>query len=638
MKKIFFDTIKLLKKAGPVRYYGAAALVFCLMFRFSVGATGGDPTFVRMGDVNGDGVVTASDVFGLIAGLGKTESAFSGSFVSADMNADGRLSTADVLSLMRYMGGSGSEVAEAEALTLSADSLRLGLGESASLGAALAPENATVKKLIWRSTDEAVATVDENGLVSAKGFGTALIIASSGDGQASARCLISVGLVGAEFSPAEIYLYENQSPVLLTPTVYPAEAAGVSFVWQSSDWDVAGVDSFGGVTPLKEGAAVIGASFGDITAACTVHVLPEPEPAEAENAPDISQQRSLGKGVFTNYLRLSRTLDSMLDIQCRLYNVTFDASASPASPEIVADRVNPERHVSGAEKYQFLDLSVPNNMTADELNVYLKGKGILDGMGQAFIDAANEFGVSEAYLVAHACLESGNGRSQLARGVEDGGVTVYNMFGIGAYDGNALRGGAAYARAQGWTSPEAAIKGGAKWIAQNYIYRSNTRQNTLYKMRWNPLSPGFHQYATDVSWAIDQAHTIAKIIGSADCLQIFEIPVYSGEYTGYVPDVAPILKPDYSVDPSAGKEDEAAEPETSPEQSADPAAEQAAEPQTEEPPTVEPQTPETEEQKTAEPVTVEEPPSEPQTEQSDEAEPTAATEEDASAQTDETDF
>ena len=43
--------------------------------------------------------------------------------------------------------------------------------------------------------------------------------------------------------------------------------------------------------------------------------------------------------------------------------------------------------------------------------------------------------------------------------------------------------GPRFAYDAGWFSPEAAIMGGAKFIAQGYI---SSGQDTLYKMRWNP--------------------------------------------------------------------------------------------------------------------------------------------------------
>lgn len=459
-------------------------------------------------------------------------------------------------------------VVRADAVTLSSDAITLYVGNSNSttvLTAEISPANVSDKEVEWESSNPDVAAV-KNGVVTAVTQGEAVISAISGDGEAQAQCSVVVGkgVTDVYFEQEEITLYAYGAPLMLTPIITPADATNKSLVWTSSDYDVVSVDLMGGITPRSAGDAVISASSveGKVTASCAVHVVDGSGGYElTEEAIDISAQRAMKKGSFTNYLPISRTLNVMLDIQCGFYNVIYKDSATVASCAEVAQYVNPENYSSGAAKYQFLDLSVPNNMTAADLDKFLKGKGILSGMGQVFIDAANEYGVSEAYLAAHACLETGNGTSRLARGVSQDGTVVYNMFGIGAYDGNALRGGAAYARSQGWTTPEAAVKGGAAWIAKNYIYRSPARQNTLYKMRWNPLSPGTHQYATDVGWAVKQAYTIEKIIGGSDCLQIFEIPAYSGAYNGYIPDVTPVGAPQIAADSAEAEMQEEAEEE-----------------------------------------------------------------------------
>ncbi|WP_144510058.1 hypothetical protein, partial [Bacillus subtilis] len=59
----------------------------------------------------------------------------------------------------------------------------------------------------------------------------------------------------------------------------------------------------------------------------------------------------------------------------------------------------------------------------------------------------------------------------------------HNVFGIGAYDYNALGEGLNFAKASGWNSVSKAIIGGAKFIGNSYV---KAGQNTLYKMRWNP--------------------------------------------------------------------------------------------------------------------------------------------------------
>ncbi len=198
------------------------------------------------------------------------------------------------------------------------------------------------------------------------------------------------------------------------------------------------------------------------------------------------------------------------------------------------------RYTNGAPKemFQFLLLSGSSGITLEELNAELKGKGILDGMGQAFIDGAKTYDINEIYLLSHALLETGHGKSKLANGILVDNVegepveprVVYNMFGIGAYDSAPNRLGSEYAYKQGWFSPEEAIIGGAKWIAGNYINHSTYKQNILYKMRWNPARPGVHQYATDIGWAYKQTKTMDLFIEICDRSNsvklTFEIPVY----------------------------------------------------------------------------------------------------------------
>src|SRR5699024_11949395 len=67
----------------------------------------------------------------------------------------------------------------------------------------------------------------------------------------------------------------------------------------------------------------------------------------------------------------------------------------------------------------------------------------------------------------------------------------------GAFDENAVHTGSSFAKKQSWTSPEKAIMGGAQFVRKNYF---DNKQITLYQMRWNPKTPGEHQYASDVDW------------------------------------------------------------------------------------------------------------------------------------------
>ena len=79
-------------------------------------------------------------------------------------------------------------------VTLDQSEISLYGGETAQLTATLAPENATNKTVYWRSSDPNVATVDETGLVTGVGTGTAVITARSYSGP-MAQCTVSVSRV-----------------------------------------------------------------------------------------------------------------------------------------------------------------------------------------------------------------------------------------------------------------------------------------------------------------------------------------------------------------------------------------------------------------------------------------------------------
>lgn len=178
-------------------------------------------------------------------------------------------------------------------------------------------------------------------------------------------------------------------------------------------------------------------------------------------------------------------------------------------------------------KFQFLSLAATAGISEEDAKIYLEDKGILKGQEAVFITAAKANNINEIYLMAHACLETGNGTSKLSTGVVYKGTVVYNMFGIKAVDSDPLGQGAAYAYKMGWTTPEKAIMGGAKFISDEYINNEVYKQDTLYEMRWNPASPGRHQYATDIAWATKQAIRMEKIYECFTNPEItFDIPIY----------------------------------------------------------------------------------------------------------------
>lgn len=196
--------------------------------------------------------------------------------------------------------------------------------------------------------------------------------------------------------------------------------------------------------------------------------------------------------------------------------------------------LNPKNLTDNNGIYQFLILNYSEGMTVEEADNILVGKGILEGKGAAFLEGAEKYNINPAYLIAHALLETGNGASKLATGIEVSAVdgeevepkVTYNMYGIQAVDQDPNGRGSEYAYKQGWFTPELAIIEGAEWIGQGYINSEKYKQNTLYKMRWNK-DVIWHQYASDVAWANKQVDIIKKYTDMSPGLKlIFEIPVF----------------------------------------------------------------------------------------------------------------
>jgi beta-N-acetylglucosaminidase len=239
----------------------------------------------------------------------------------------------------------------------------------------------------------------------------------------------------------------------------------------------------------------------------------------------------------TTLTAFNYSLDRITDIQYGLNGAVTDALGKwiLANRDQIKYYVDPANFLNVEGKYQFLKLNYTGGISVNEINSVLQDKGVLNEKGQAFLNSAQMYNVSPAYLIAHSFLETGNGKSVLASGVivtQVKGVpvtpkVVYNLFGIGAYDAEPIRLGSEYAYTKGWVSVELAIAGGTDWISKNYINSIAYNQNTLYKMRWNPNSTGTHQYATDIGWASKQTKNIKAIMDKFTNTNLyFDVPKY----------------------------------------------------------------------------------------------------------------
>ena len=156
-------------------------------------------------------------------------------------------------------------------------------GEEEKLAVAVTPENATDKSVVWESGNESVATVSQEGLVTAVGEGKATITVKTNDGGFSASCEVTVkkkviAVTGVKLSAASMTLREGERGTLIA-TVEPANATNKNVEWWNSDLDIVSVSSTSGgsngyVEARKAGKATVTVKTedGEFSASCEITV------------------------------------------------------------------------------------------------------------------------------------------------------------------------------------------------------------------------------------------------------------------------------------------------------------------------------------------------------------------------------
>ena len=156
--------------------------------------------------------------------------------------------------------------------------------ETAQLTAEVTPSYADNKRVTWQSSDEKVATVDENGKVTAVGNGTATINATSVSGSYTATVSVTVKI------PMEIQklTIEAEKETLtkigesteLKVKIEPENADLQKLIWKSHNEKVAITDENGKVTAVGNGTAEITVTTedGKITASIMITVKVPDEP------------------------------------------------------------------------------------------------------------------------------------------------------------------------------------------------------------------------------------------------------------------------------------------------------------------------------------------------------------------------
>lgn len=150
-------------------------------------------------------------------------------------------------------------------------------GSTHKMKVTIAPSKATNRKLAWSSSDESIATVNQNGVVKAISKGKVTITARSTDGSdltikrkiSVVRYVESIALSLEEatvyctsLSNQDVFVKRGES-FQLEKEVKPALLANTELIWESNNPSVATVSATGKVTANGVGSAQITATAND---------------------------------------------------------------------------------------------------------------------------------------------------------------------------------------------------------------------------------------------------------------------------------------------------------------------------------------------------------------------------------------
>jgi hypothetical protein len=194
------------------------------------------------------------------------------------------LAAASALAFASLLAGCGDDVSiePDPSITLTPPSANLQVGQTAQFSATVV--GLANKTVTWSSSDNAKATVDNTGKVTAVAAGSATIIAATSDANVKASAIVTItavskGVTKVEISPNADILGVGQTRQLTANVTRDPGIAG-SVTWTSSNTAVATISTSGVVTAVTSGSTVItAASTVDPTVTGTAAITVRPPQA-----------------------------------------------------------------------------------------------------------------------------------------------------------------------------------------------------------------------------------------------------------------------------------------------------------------------------------------------------------------------
>jgi uncharacterized protein YjdB len=181
------------------------------------------------------------------------------------------------IQLYAYWTPNVIDVIDVTDITLSDLTANLWVGETKTLTATITPAAASNTNVIWSSSNESIATVSSDGIITAVDKGSCTITCTAADGSGiTSTCDVTVKQQVASIDFGYETLDMTAGTVkTLTADITPSNADIETLVWESSNTNVVNITSEGVLTAITPGTATIKCTANDeYEATITVNVTP----------------------------------------------------------------------------------------------------------------------------------------------------------------------------------------------------------------------------------------------------------------------------------------------------------------------------------------------------------------------------
>ena len=249
----------------------------------------------------------------------------------------------------------------------------LKINETVQINAVVLPEEAKDKSLSWTSSDTNVATVDANGLVTAKAEGKVTITATAKDGSNSSGSItltvLSIPVTSIQLSADTTSLKIGET-AQIHATILPEDAEDKTLTFTSANPDVASVDAKGLVTAKTVGSTTITATAKDgsgvsATIIFTVTKQPDtPKPLPQKGTivnikpfkfcitASTSSKKTVAVTKFTDNKSSKMTIPSTIQIEGYTYKVTeISANAFQNNKKLTQVTISKYIHTIGTNSF-----------------------------------------------------------------------------------------------------------------------------------------------------------------------------------------------------------------------------------------------------------------------------------------------